>query len=50
MPRVRARADDAVDFGDERLQLLAVALREAAGDDELLAAALCARRVRGSFR
>ena len=32
--------DDAVDLGDQRAQLLAVALREAAGDDQLLAGAL----------
>ncbi len=37
---VGAGADDAVDLGNQALQLLAVALRQASGDDELLAAAL----------
>jgi hypothetical protein len=43
-PRVRTRADDAVDFGDQALQLRAVALGQTAGDDQLLSGAL-ARRV-----
>ena len=34
--RVGARAYDAVDLGDERLQLLAIALRETSRDDQLL--------------
>ncbi len=37
---VRAGADDAVDLGNQRLQLFAEALRETAGDDELLTRAL----------
>ena len=37
---VRSRADDAVDLGNQTLQLRAVALREAAGDDQLLTAPL----------
>ena len=37
---VGAGADDAVDLGNQALQLLAVALRETTGDDQMLTAPL----------
>jgi hypothetical protein len=49
MLRIRAGPDDAVDLRDQRLQLFAVSLRQAPGDDELLPAALDRRMFENRF-
>ncbi len=47
--RIRARSYDAVDLGNERLQLLAVPLREASRNDELLPFLFALRMLEDNF-